>query len=110
MPSYADAISRIESGGRYDRLGPVTKSGDRAYGRYQVMGANIPAWTKQFYDKSLTPEEFLGNQAAQDAVFKGQFVDNYVSKYGPEGAARACRGLRGTSRGMKASTAYLTLA
>src|SRR3982750_859798 len=32
---YGRAISSIESGGRYDRLGPVTKTGDRAYGKYQ---------------------------------------------------------------------------
>jgi hypothetical protein len=86
--SYADAISGIESGGRYNLLGPVTKSGDRAYGRYQVMGSNIPDWTAKFYGQKLTPQEFLSNPQAQDAVFNGQF-GQYVDKYGPEGAARA---------------------
>lgn len=46
-PDYRGAISNIESGGKYDALGPVTQAGDRAYGRYQVMGQNIPAWTKE---------------------------------------------------------------
>lgn len=86
--SYADAISGIESGGKYDLLGPQTKSGDRAYGRYQVMGENIPEWTKQYFGQSLTPDEFLNNPQAQDAVFNGQF-GQYVQKYGPEGAAKA---------------------
>lgn len=84
----ADAITGIESGGRYDALGPVTKSGDRAYGRYQVMGANIPSWTEQYAGRRMTPEEFAASPEAQDAVFKGEF-GRLSQKYGPEGAARA---------------------
>src|SRR6516164_5106083 len=86
--SYADAISRIESGGRYDLLGPKTSSGDRAYGKYQVMGENIPQWTKDALGRSMTPSEFLANPQAQDTVFNHRF-GSYVDKYGPGGAARA---------------------
>lgn len=85
---YADSISAIESGGRYGLLGPVTHNGDRAYGRYQVMGANIPSWTKEVLGREMSPQEFLSNPQAQDAVFNAKF-GNYVQKYGPEGAARA---------------------
>lgn len=86
---FGNAISGIESGGKYDRLGPVIdKTGDRAYGKYQVMGANIPEWTKEVLGKPMTPEEFLANPQAQEAVFKGKF-GQYVNKYGPEGASRA---------------------
>src|SRR5882672_2502413 len=56
---YGRAISGIESGGRYDLLGPVTKTGDRAYGKYQVMGANVGPWTKEVLGKELSPDEFL---------------------------------------------------
>lgn len=84
----ASAIAGIESGGKYDLLGPVTKTGDRAYGKYQVMGANIPEWTKTHLGQPMTPEQFLASPEAQDAVFKGQF-GQYSQKYGPEGAARA---------------------
>lgn len=84
----ASAIAGIESGGKYDLLGPVTKTGDRAYGKYQVMGANVPAWTKAFAGREMTPQEFLASPEAQDAVFKGQF-GQYAAKYGPEGAAKA---------------------
>lgn len=84
----ASAISSIESGGKYDALGPVTKNGDRAYGRYQVMGNNIPQWTKAHLGSEMDPQSFLQNPQAQDAVFKGQF-GNYSNKYGPEGAAKA---------------------
>lgn len=87
-PAYDAAISGIESGGRYDALGPVTKTGDRAYGRRQVMGANIGPWTEKYYGEKLSPEQFLNNPAAQDAVFQGEF-GRLVEKYGPEGAAKA---------------------
>lgn len=84
------AISMIESGsaeGNYDALGPWTKSGDRAYGRYQVMGDNVPSWSEKYYGQRLTPDQYLGNQKAQDAVFDGQF-GSYVKQYGnPQDAA-----------------------
>ena len=86
--NYQNAISRIESGGRYDLQGPVTSSGDRAYGKYQVMGENIPQWTRDALGRSMTKEEFLNDPAAQDAVFNHRF-GGYVNKYGPGGAARA---------------------
>jgi hypothetical protein len=86
--NFGNAIAGIESGGKYDALGPVTSSGDRAFGKYQVMGANIPEWTKAHLGQSMTPEQFLANPQAQDAVFNGQF-GQYAKKYGPEGAARA---------------------
>lgn len=87
-PSSGGAISGIESGGRYDVLGPVTKTGDRAYGKYQVMGANIPQWTQQVLGRQMTAQEFVASPEAQEAVFKAKFGE-YTSKYGPEGAARA---------------------
>lgn len=94
--SYRDAIASIESrgSGDYSAIGPVTKNGDRAYGRYQVMGNNIPEWTKAALGKAMTPEQFLADQSAQDAVFDHRF-GMYVRKYGPEGAARAWFGGEG---------------
>jgi hypothetical protein len=85
---FGDAIAGIESGGKYDALGPQTRTGDRAYGKYQVMGANVPEWTKAHLGRSMTPDEFLADPKAQDAVFQGQF-GQYAQRHGPEGAARA---------------------
>lgn len=82
------AIANIESGGKYDLLGPVTKTGDRAYGKYQVMGANIGPWTKEVLGQEMTPQQFAASPQAQDAVFNAKF-GQYAQKYGPEGAARA---------------------
>ena len=70
MADYASAISGIESGGNYSALGPKTKSGDQAYGKYQVMGANIPQWSQEALGKPLTPDQFLADPAAQDAIFQ----------------------------------------
>jgi hypothetical protein len=87
MADYGNAIKSIEShGGNYSDIGPVTRSGDRAYGAYQVMGANIPAWTKSATGTAMTPQQFLADKAAQDAVFNQQF-GQATQKYGPTGAA-----------------------
>lgn len=87
-PQYADAISSIESGGNYRAIGPRTKTGDRAVGRYQIMGANVGPWTEEVLGSPMTPLQFAASPEAQDAVFKAKF-GGYVDKYGPEGAARA---------------------
>lgn len=90
-PAFATAIGSIESGGQsdpYTTMGPATKGGDRAHGKYQVMGANIGPWSREVLGTELTPEQFLASPQAQDAVFQGKF-GQYVDKYGPEGAAKA---------------------
>jgi hypothetical protein len=87
--TYREAIASIESrgSGDYAALGPVTRKGDRAYGRYQVMGANIPAWTEEVLGRRMTPQEFVASPEAQDAVFDAKF-GGYVEQYGsPEEAA-----------------------
>ncbi|MEW1547530.1 hypothetical protein [Streptomyces tsukubensis] len=81
------ALTQQESGGNYGAVGVWVK-GDRAYGRYQVMGANVGPWTAQYYGKRLTPQQFLTNRAAQDAVVRG-VLGGYVKQYGYRGAASA---------------------
>jgi uncharacterized protein (TIGR02594 family) len=84
-----NAIASIESqgSGDYAALGRITnRQGDRAYGRYQVMGSNIPAWTKQVLGTEMTPDQFLADPAAQDKVFDAIY-GGYVNKYGERGAA-----------------------
>jgi hypothetical protein len=87
---YLSAIARNESGGQkdpYAALGPVTKKGDRAYGKYQVMGANIPSWTEEALGQKMTPEEYLANKDAQEKVARHYF-GKALDKYGnPEDAA-----------------------
>ena len=69
-----EALAAVESrgSGDYQAIGPVVEkgmyAGDRAYGRYQVMGKNIPAWTKEVLGVAMTPQEFLDDTNAQDLV------------------------------------------
>jgi hypothetical protein len=83
----AGAIAGIESGGRYDAVGPETGKG-RALGKFQVMSFNVAPWTKEVLGQELTPEQFLASPEAQEKVFQSKF-GSYVQKYGPGGAARA---------------------
>lgn len=88
LQRYADAIARIESGGRYGLVGPTHSRYGRALGRYQVMEANLPSWLSAAGLPTMTPEQFLASPEAQDAVFRHRF-GSYVQRYGPEGAAQA---------------------
>ncbi len=86
---YGSAISSIESGGNYNATGPQTRTGDRAYGKYQVMGANIGPWTREVLGHEYTPQEFLADPQAQEAVFRAKFGE-YVQRFGnPQDAASA---------------------
>lgn len=92
MQQWGRSIARIESGGDYGKVGPMilrgSYAGDRAYGKYQMMGKNIPEWTAQYLGQSMSPQQFLRSPEAQEAVFRGEF-GRLAARYGPEGAARA---------------------
>ncbi len=83
---HREAISAIESGGKYTTVGPKTKSGDRALGKYQVMGANLPTWSKEALGRVVTPKEFLANPELQDKVFDHKF-GQYLRETNPADAA-----------------------
>lgn len=74
------AIKRIESGGDPSALGPATRSGDRAHGLYQVMGANIPSWTEAALGRRMTPDEFLKDEKAQEETAKHR-MGLYLKQY-----------------------------
>lgn len=87
----ATAISGIESAGGpnggYGAVGPVAnKQGNRAYGKYQVLDTNIGPWTQEVLGKPMSPQEFLANPQAQDAVFKAKF-GQYRQQFGSDEAA-----------------------
>ena len=85
------ALTQQESGGNYGALGAwlnMSYGRDRAYGRYQVMGANVGNWTAKYYGRRLTPQQFLNSRAAQDAVVRGR-LSALVKQYGYRGAASA---------------------
>jgi hypothetical protein len=112
IEDYAASIRKVESGsyaGNYNAIGPVTRSGDRAYGAYQVMGNNIPSWTQQALGSRMTPQSFLGNKSAQDAVFQKMFGQS-LSKYGnPQDAASVWFSGRPMSKAGNASDTFNTV-
>lgn len=81
VSDYAQAISQIESSGRYDAVGPRHPKYGRALGKYQVMEANVAPWTKAALGRALSPGEFLQSPEAQDAVFEHRF-GGYLKQYG----------------------------
>lgn len=106
---YQQAIKSIESsGGNYGLVGPSTANGDRAYGAYQVMGNNVPDWTEKHYGTRLTPQQFLKNREAQDAVFNGEF-GSYLQKHGnPQDAASMWFSGRPLAQARNSSDGFLT--
>lgn len=73
-------IGTQESGGHkdpYSVIGPASSNGDRPYGKYQVMGKNIPEWTETILGKRMTPEEFLASPEAQEAVVSSKLEEYY---------------------------------
>jgi hypothetical protein len=76
-------IRQQESGGNYSAGNP---SG--ALGAYQILGSNLPSWSKSALGYVVSASQFLASPHLQDAIadYKlGQLFD----KYGPEGAASA---------------------
>jgi hypothetical protein len=73
LASAGNAIAGIESGGKYNLVGPPDKTGDRPYGKYQVMGNNVPDWTDAAGVGRLSPQQFLASPDAQEKVFAHRF-------------------------------------
>lgn len=114
MALYADSIAAVESrgSGDYSAVGPVVAkgmyAGDRAYGRYQVMGLNIPDWTERYFGQRLTPQQYVANTDAQDAVFAGHFSAAMETHGSPQDAASVWFTGQPHSRGGNRSDGYIT--
>lgn len=85
VKKVAAAIGQYESGGNYNALGPVVTSGqyagERALGKYQVMPGNVASWTKEALGYSMTPQQFLKDPKAQDAVAEHR-MGKLLAQYG----------------------------
>lgn len=68
---FRAAIIGKESGGNYNAVNP--DSG--ALGIGQVMPYNVGPWTRKYLGQALTPQQFLRDRNAQDAVVNGRFND-----------------------------------
>lgn len=82
-----EGISGVESGGDYGVISKASRNGDRAYGKYQVMGRNVPAWTQEALGTPMTSKQFVSDPQAQEkvAAFK---INQYLQQgYSPQDAA-----------------------
>lgn len=77
------SISQQESTNNYNAIGVPTTSGNRAYGKYQVMDYNIPIWSKEYVGREVSPLEYLRSPEIQEKVAQGQlrkYYDTAVDK------------------------------
>lgn len=87
---FMNAIKMQESGGRYGVKGVPTK-GSRALGAYQIMGFNLPSWSKQVLGRRVSEREFMSSPKIQDQIAAG-ILRGYYNKWGAGGAAAAWYG------------------
>lgn len=79
LRTFMAAIRRLESGsfsGNYGALGPVTSTGDRARGAYQIMASNWDWWAKE----AGVPGADWRDEKAQDWVAEFKFTQ-YFNRY-----------------------------
>ena len=81
IDTFLNRLANTESGGNYKALGPVIKTGmykgDQAYGKYQIMGFNIPSWTKKYLGRTMNPTQFLNDPEAQDELMRKRAQELY---------------------------------
>ena len=87
LNQFLNAIAQEESGGSYTAVGPMV-NGDRAYGKYQIMGSNIAAWSREVLGHSVSLDEYRNSPALQEQIARGKLTQ-YFNSYGAAGAASA---------------------
>lgn len=65
---------------QYNAMSQAEKN-NTAYGKYQVMGFNIPKWTKEAFDVAMSIDEFINSPEKQEALARYQAEQSYA-KYG----------------------------
>lgn len=88
---FRRAIAQQESGGDYGATG-IWIDGDRAYGKYQIMGNNVGNWTKEVLGTAMTPQQFLQNHKAQEQVARAKLWQAYRTYGSPRQAAMSWYG------------------
>lgn len=84
--SFMAAIASQESGGEAAPYSTVNSIG--AVGKYQVMKANVPNWSKQVLGYSISWQKFRDTPSLQEKIVRG-ILKGYYDKWGPRGAAAA---------------------
>jgi len=69
LARFMNAIAKVESGGRYT----AQNASSGAYGKYQIMPSNWPAWARQYLGNEHAPQ----TPANQERVAAGKFKALY---------------------------------
>jgi len=81
--AFMRSIATQESGGNYSVVNSIG-----AVGKYQVMKANIPGWSRQVLGYSVSWQKFRDTPSIQEKVVRG-ILKGYYDSWGPRGAAAA---------------------
>lgn len=85
VDKISQAIGEWESGGNYQAKGPTVTSGmykgDNALGKYQIMGKNIPSWSKEALGYEVSKTAFLNSPELQNKIAQYKMAI-YYNKYG----------------------------
>jgi hypothetical protein len=82
LQAFLWAEGEQESTNNYDAENAETG----ALGRWQVLPSNLPAWLPESGQPVMSPQAFLADHAAQNAVAL-HILGGYFKQYGPAGAA-----------------------
>lgn len=91
--SFVNSIAKQESGGNYRAV----NASSGALGKYQIMPANVPSWSKDALGHSISTSQFLNSPDLQERVARNK-LRYYYNKYGAAGAAKAWYGGEGAAR------------
>jgi len=104
-------IAQGETGGSknpYASISIKSKNGDRAYGKYQIMGNNIPAWSREALGYPVTIEQFIANPEIQEKVAAHHINKHLAAGYSPEDTASIWFSGRPLKKAGNAKDAYGT--
>lgn len=89
LEAFLYAITSNESGhlkNPYSAVGPPTRDGNRAYGKYQIMDFNIVKWGRDYLGEKITIQQYRNSPDLQERLARA-VLTSYYKKYGAEGAA-----------------------
>lgn len=91
LGAFLQSIATQESGGSYKAKGIITSGGDRAYGKYQIMGGNFlgpGGWDKEALGRDVTLAGYMNHPKMQERIARHKLT-YYFKKYGATGAAKS---------------------
>jgi Transglycosylase-like domain len=69
LAKFMNAIAKVESGGRYT----AQNASSGAYGKYQIMPSNWPAWARQYLGNAHAPQTPANQERVAAAKFRGLY-------------------------------------